>query len=322
MTTILHEIIDRSNFAETTKSKYKRVVDDWIRFVGPDPSRWTQPRAQAFYAYLTAPKPIGRAIHPASANVYMASLRYASKWFEIGGYGPDFARVQMINVDADKTRRALSRQEIEALLATCIGKDGKPTAIDRRDRTLIVVGLETGMRRMSLAGWQLDGIRRAKDYTFAIVPIKGRGGKVTYEVPLSDTAAKILSDWRRWLTTHDAKAGPVFCRLVPAVSKNQQRIYVPSGSLSTTMIYKLVAKRATLAGLKDVHPHLLRHTFMTWRTATGLNPPQIASITGTKLKGTDWATQAPYIDMAVMANTARNATPQWLAELVDRMVRS
>ena len=69
-----------------------------------------------------------------------------------------------------------------------------------RIRSLVsTFGLETGARRMSLAGMTLEGLVTFKDYPVAHAPLKGRDD--VYPIPLPDTAILALKPWRDWLAT-------------------------------------------------------------------------------------------------------------------------
>ena len=313
MSSILHQILERSDFSPVTRDKYRRVIDSWLDFAGTDPRGWTRMQAQAWYDATLA-----RGVSPRSANVYAASLRYVSKWYATQTGAIDFAVIQtrksgsngLRGVGDEAPQRALTRPEAEALLATCAGAR---TPIEHRDRTLLVLGLETGMRRMSLAGCAFERINKQT----IVVPIKGPGGEVEYPVPLSDAALHAIGTWRAWLRKRDAGTiGPLFPRLTRELGPRGLFVYQLGDGISKSAIYKLVESRARAAGIVGMHPHLLRHTFVTWRQEAGLSPIQIASITGHKTFGDEWRNMAPYVDMSVLAEQARNSTPPWLAALV------
>lgn len=304
---ILHQILDRSDFSPRTKSKYKLIIDRWITFAGPDPAGWTRERAQDWYDTL-----IASGIKAQSANVYAASLRYVSRWYATRTGNLDFALVQTRrgrDDDEDSGRRALSEDEVTALLGTC----QLDSAQNRRDFTLIVVGLETGMRRMSLQAMTFKSLK-VDGYPYANVPIKGPGGRRTFDVPLSDLTTATLDAWRAWLAGFHVVNGPLFPQLeTPRPSKN-------AAPMSETQITRMIERRAKVAGIEHAHPHLLRHTFITTRTVAGLSAFQLAAVTGHKVPGMGAA--ATYIDVRAVANEARNSTPAWLNAMVRAQLAS
>jgi integrase len=309
VSSVLHQILDRGGFSPTTRASYNQIIDRWIAFAGADPAGWTRIRAQEFYDGLLA----SGTVSVASANIYIASLRYVSRWYATRASDPqlDFAVVQTRGDEAvEKTRRALTGDEALQLLDVCRG----PSLIDHRDRVLILLGLETGMRRMSLAGITFENIiKRQGSYSVVAVPIKGLGGAMRYDVPLSDLALGVLEGWREKLKR---KSGPAFPRFRHTAGKLTPAIGADSG-ISLQMINKVLATRAKEAGVRDVHPHILRHTFITWRLEAGYSFMQIASITGHKTftdhTGGGARAMAPYVDMTMLAEQIRNATPPWLA---------
>ncbi len=314
MKSVLHQILERSGFSPITKRNYGRIIDRWVDFAGADPNGWNPDKAQAFYDQL-----IDGGLSPRSANVYLAGLRYVSKWHATKTHGIDFAVVQKQRGLKGHSKQGESRrydiltpEEITALVETCRGK----SPVDLRDLAMLVIGLETGMRRMSLRGLSFEGMRRTS-YPSVVVPIKGPGGEETYNVPLSDTAALALAPWVAWAQSKKIGKGAVFRRL----TRNANKPPTIGDSLTDTGINEIVAARSDAAGIRHVNPHLLRHTFISTRIIAGFNTLQIGVITGHKpgtitvdgLRMNLGGMQA-YIHHEV--EPIRNSTPPWLAELV------
>jgi integrase len=309
--TILHQIVKTSlRLSKKTRTDYLRDIDLWIDFAGTNPAGWTRYRAQEFYNHLL------ERMKPQSANRIMAALAHASSWWAKKENQPElhFAVVQTAPDDDKAPRRALTHDEAITLLATCAA--GSP--IDLRDRAMFVVGLETGMRRMSLQGMTLETIKNAREgYPVAPVPIKGSGDTL-YPVPLSDTAVAALAPWRAWLRKQKVTTGSVFRSLHRKIARGTGRLdYNVGEGLSLVSIYKIVERRAEKCGLEHMHPHIFRNTFVTWRMVAGLTPYQIAAITGHKMANLPGlAGMGVYIDPARLGEEARRSTPGWLSKLV------
>jgi integrase len=308
LVTPLHEVISQApDLAASSRDKYLRDVDDWIAYAGSDPVNWTRANAQDFYNGLL------ERISPQSANRLMSSVSYASRWWAHRLNNPtlDFAIVRKASVKASGDKRhALSQDQVIRLLETT--RAGEP--IDLRDRALMIVGLETGMRRMSLEGMRYENFR-AEPYPRVLVPIKGYG-ETLYSVPLTDTALASLNDWNGWLATHaTTKSGAVFRRVwsgltAKGVSQQRTRDIEP---ISSEMIHRTVGGRAKLAGIPHVHPHLFRHTFVTSRVEAGHDDAHIAAITGHSLSARSGAL-GNYKDMLAIGAVSRNYSPRWLAD--------
>lgn len=212
-------------------------------------------------------------------------------------------------------RHVMTKAQAQKLLATC----ASDSPIDLRDRAMFIIGLETGMRRISLVGMTLEGIHKCDNgYPVADVPIKGSGDKM-YPVPLSDAALAGLEPWRRWLRSQKISKGAVFRGLTRRIGPIGRSVYDVSDGLSLVSIYKIVTHRARQAGLEHIHPNIFRNTFITWRLEQGLSPFQIAAITGHKLSNLPgMSSMGTYIDAARVGETARTSTPEWLSDLTRK----
>jgi len=310
---LLHEIVRNGrDLAAGTKARYARDINEWIAFAGEDPAAWTRARAEEFYTMLLT------RMKPRSANRLMASLRYAANWWATRENKPelDFTKIQRAKSRERSTRRSLDAAQATALLMTCRKTQGP---LDLRDFAMFVVGLETGMRQMSIAGMTVettlvDPSKSPVGYPIALVPMKGTEGN-RVQVPLSDTAIKALEPWLAWLYDHKAKKGPIFRSLQRRLTSGGQNIHAAGATpLTAAGIQKILAGRGDDAGIGHVHPHMFRHTFITWRIEAGMLPHEIAAITGHTIPGL--GAMAGYIDLRTVGQKARMATPAWLKALV------
>ncbi len=137
----------------------------------------------------------------------------------------------------------LHREEADALVAA----PTPSTWIGRRDRTLLIVAIQTGLRVSELIGLRYQDVALG---TGAHVQCVGKGRKQR-ATPLREEAAAILGSWLR--ECHGLPQDPVF----PSIR---------GGPLSRDAIERLVAKHAKTAQQtcpslirKKVTPHVLRH---------------------------------------------------------------
>lgn len=304
--TVLHDIIRRHpNLRPSTKRIYFRDLDRWVAFAGGNPTGWTRYRAQAFYEQLLL------SIKPQSANRIMATLSSAASWWAKLESQPelDFTQILLAQNKARKPRKALLPQEAEALIRACVGS--KPE--DLRDLAVVVVGLETGMRAMSLGGMQIENINTQAGYRAAYVPLKGRDE--LYPVPLSGIACLALDPWLHWLREQKITSGPVMRNMLHRVDK---KLRLGDGMCLKTL-FNIIERRGEIAGL-DLHPHLLRHSMITWRLQAGIPPHIISVITGHRM-GDQLAQLYDYMDKSGFIEAACATTPPWLAELVKEIVK-
>lgn len=303
----LHDIIERGHdLAASTKARYLRDVDDFIKFAGPDPMGWTPRTAEDFYTHLLT------RMQPQSAKRHLAAVHYAAEWRAKQLNIPNFVIVRRAPNNPAEERSAMTEEQAQKLLRTCLGK---PEPLAMRDLALFVVELETGMRRMSIQSMTWDNITTDQKLGFPVARVLAKGHEKTRQnVPLSDTALKALEPWRAW---RDVTHGPVFVALGRYDGKPART------PISDTAIQKIVSARAKQAGIGHLHPHLFRHTFVTWRLNAGLSPHEISVMTGHKLSGlgaisgfqAGLGAMAGYIDMRAVGEKVRNSTPQWLKEL-------
>ena len=137
----------------------------------------------------------------------------------------------------------LQREEIDAMVTA----PSSSTWIGRRDRTLLIVAVQTGLRVSELIGLRCQDVLLG---TGACVQCVGKGRKQR-ATPLQPEAAAVLKSWLR--ERHGLPQDPVFPSL-------------RGGSLSRDAIERLVAKYAKIAqqscpslSRKKVTPHVLRH---------------------------------------------------------------
>lgn len=138
----------------------------------------------------------------------------------------------------------LNREEIDALLVA----PNRSSWIGRRDRTLLLVAVQTGLRVSELIGLNCQDVRLG---TGAHVRCFGKGRKQRC-TPLRPETAKMVGAWLR--ERHGQPEDPVF----PSIR---------GGRLSRDAIESLVTKYVHLAARscptlerKRISPHVCRHT--------------------------------------------------------------
>lgn len=158
----------------------------------------------------------------------------------------------------------LTRPEIEALLSA----PDKNTWIGRRDRMLLLIAAQTGLRVSELVGLRCeDAVLGAG----AHVHCNGKGRKER-RTPLTKEAAAVLAAWLR------ERNGPPAAALFPNVR---------GGFLNRDSVAHLLRKYIVSAArdcpslrLKRVSPHVLRHSFAMRLLEQGVDRVVIALLLG------------------------------------------
>lgn len=156
--------------------------------------------------------------------------------------------------------RFLAHHEIETLLSA----PDRNTWLGRRDYTLLIVAVQTGLRVSELTALRCEDVTLGYG---AHVRCHGKGRKERC-TPLSPQVAGALRGWLR--ERNGAPLDPLFPSL-------------RGGRLSRDAVEKLVTKHAAVAGqncpslgAKRVTPHLLRHTTAVQLLQAGVDRSVIA----------------------------------------------
>jgi site-specific recombinase XerD len=198
----------------------------------------------AFLDYLEADRSNSVRTRNARLAAIHSFFRYVS--FQEPGYA-DLCR-RILAIPSKRYERKLIeylvREEIDAMLAA----PDTTTWIGRRDRVLLLVAIQTGLRVSELIGLQRQDVVLGRG---AHARCKGKGRKERC-TPLRKEAVKVLVPWLRECPSEPGS--PVF----------------PSsrgGPLSRVAVERLVtrhrqtaARRCTSLKRKKVTPHVLRHT--------------------------------------------------------------
>lgn len=249
--TELERVVGSSQrLSERTKPLYLRRVQAFIEFAGESPAQWTAYNLERWRDSL-----IERGLKPKSINLYMGAVAFASRRIHQLNFGPDFARgAERMRVSKDDVKRGkpLRLPAVRKLLSTCTDRRD-PVAL--RDHAMIRLGLDTGLRREEIVSLRFEGLVPPK--RTATVTAKGER---LHTVEISRSAWTALSAWTGWLKKQGITSGPVFRSLRKSIDPDDPW-HIGDNAISGMGFTKILAGRAEEAGLEDVHPHRLRHTF-------------------------------------------------------------
>ncbi|GAA2106864.1 MULTISPECIES: tyrosine recombinase [Brevibacterium] len=146
----------------------------------------------------------------------------------------------------DSLPKALRLDEVEAMLAQTAGE----SLVQHRAAALLELLYATGARISEAVGLDLDDL----DLEHRLVRLYGKGGKDRI-VPLGSHAAEALGTW----TVRDRPA------LAARSGGDRGAVFLNQRGtrLSRQSAWAIVTRAAAAAGLDEVTPHTLRHSFAT-----------------------------------------------------------
>ena len=207
-----------------------------------------------------------RGLEPSSVARHLATIRMFFRFLDANG-----------RIDEDPTRwlqsptrwrrlpGVLSPRRIRAMLEGTTPEAGR---LWTRDRAILEVLYGTGLRASELAHLVVG------DYN-AIVGVllaTGKGGRqriVPLGRPGRDAVHAYLADLRPRLARFED-------------GRDRDRIFLSNNGrpLERVAVWQIVRRAAARAGLKDVHPHVLRHSFATHLLAGGADLRVVQELLG------------------------------------------
>jgi site-specific recombinase XerD len=197
---------------------------------------------------------------PATVSNRFRALQQLFKWLQAEG---EIARNPMANMTSPKVPEklvpVLDDAQLRALFKTCSGASFN----DVRDRALLFVLLDTGLRRAECSGLRLDDIDR-HSMTLRVV----RKGRREALVPVGAKAMSAVDRYLRARARH------------PRAEFNNALWLGHRGPITDSGIAQIVEKRGEKAGIQGLHAHALRHTFAHHWLADGGGESDLMQLAG------------------------------------------
>jgi site-specific recombinase XerD len=183
---------------------------------------------------------------PKTVTARLLAVRRFSAWLTEEG---ELSSDPLLGLKQPKLDRkvvdALTDDQLQALIKACQGGKG---FTDRRDEAIVRLMAETGVRANELIGLTVADVDLNRG--LAVIQ-RGKGGKGRV-VPFGPQTTQALDRYMRARRTHRlADGGKLF------LGANDWRPFAYAG------LRHALVRRANRAGIKDFHPHKMRHTYAT-----------------------------------------------------------
>ena len=197
----------------------------------------------------------------ASVRSYLSAISHFLAWARKEGEAGD-AKPQLPKLER-QVLIVLDRDEVRRL---------EDTAGNERDKLIVRVLADTGMRAGELAGLELDDLVEEGRDRFLRVRGKGRKQRL---VPVAPALYQRLRRYATRTRPQETTTDRLFLSLRRRPETGEHEPLEVSG------VGQLVRDLGAVAGIrKRVHAHGLRHAFVTWALRKGMNPIQVAAIVG------------------------------------------
>lgn len=270
-----HVTVERGLAAHTVDA-YRRDLDRYARWcadrglLGVD--LITANDVADFAACLRRPQGSGRALAATSATRVVVSIRGFHRFAMAEGLSSRDPSAEVRGVSTPRRLpKGLPYDQIEALLRAA-ATDQTPVGL--RNRALLEFLYGTGTRISEAVELEVDEL----DLQARVVTVMGKGSKQR-RVPVGDFAAQAVEEYL-------VRGRPALLAAAPAVRRRVLRPAHPvfvntrGGALSRQSAFGLLQRIARIAGIDQVSPHTLRHSYATHLIERGADVRVVQELLG------------------------------------------
>src|SRR5215212_4791921 len=195
---------------------------------------------------------------PATVNHRLAALRRFFQWAKATGLTKELPTDDIKGVaSSPRAPHWLDKRDVDRLIRT-VERHG-----NTRDLAIVLVLRHTGIRVSELSSLMLGDVE-ISERKGALTVRSGKGGKFRV-LPLNVDARRAIA---------------AYLKVRPAVSADQLFIGQRGQGISSRAVELLVTKYGRLAGLEDVTPHTLRHSFGKHALDAGADLVSVSALLG------------------------------------------
>lgn len=198
-------------------------------------------------------------LKPASAANRYRSLQQFFKWLVEEGEVRESPMARMKPPTIPETPPDVLREDqLKRLLDACAGQDFD----ERRDRAIVLLLVDTGIRLGEISGLRVDDI----DWDLEVAVVTGKGRRPR-TIAFGRKVAQALDRYVRVRGQH-------------ADTQDSALWLGRKGRLTSTGVAQMLKRRAREAGIGEIHPHLFRHTFAHQWLASGGSEGDLMRLAG------------------------------------------
>src|SRR5215210_1402758 len=195
---------------------------------------------------------------PATVNRRLAALRRFFQWAKATGLAKQLPTDDVKGVaSAPRAPHWLEKRDVDRLIRT-VERHG-----NTRDLAIVLILRHTGIRVSELSSLRLGDVETS-ERKGSLTVRSGKGGKFRV-LPLNVDARQAIT---------------AYLQVRPTVSVDHLFIGKRGQGISSRAVELLVTKYARLAGLEDVTPHTLRHSFGKHALDAGADLVSVAALLG------------------------------------------
>jgi len=207
-----------------------------------------------------------RALQPTSIARHLATMRVFFRFLEANGYVEENpTRLLETPTRWKRLPGVLSPKKMRSLLAAPSPEAGR---LWLRDKAMLELMYAAGLRASEV------GALRTREYntTLGVLLVTGKGNKqrlVPIGKPAMECTDRYVAELRPQLARFDD-------------GRDEERLLLSNTGrpLERVAVWQIVRRAAARAGLADVHPHMLRHSFATHLLAGGADLRVVQDLLG------------------------------------------